>query len=1634
MKKKIALLLSIIMTINLFQGMPVFAADVNRNSQDSKLGFKELSIEVKDDKGSITQKAQGIQYVGNQLQLVEGPLEDEVAMKWKIGDQTAPRNGIYNLSYYVEGGTSGASNPHKIDIEFQVGKKYEAGVLQDAANRVAVKVEVSNQGGILTIPYTSYKPPYGSNDTDQILTGNTAFKYTLNLDPNVLSKEKELVVAAGGLSQIKMYIKDSEIILSVTGIKKDYITPFNLSYDSGVAGMQKEEESFNAFKGISIFEILPTHLTTEQGVATNPAIGLPSQTVIDLDKVISTNAQSIEAGSRPGIVVSMNKPKTLDGNKFVPVDQVRSGDKAQQAELYLEELLGKDTGVSSQKQLKVSFKLDEGAEIIDTMDGAVKGKVREYQDKYELYFVKDKTMEHLVEDKDKDSIVEWPHLEAGMLLDGEVAFGGDLFGETTKSNRFKPSRIGYTYVNYSIYRLTSDDISFKVTPYNINGPVSYTLLKEGLLTSGWDAVDIRHYQDKPITDQITLTTKKGAYEKYKIIMGTGSNKGEFESQIVQYNGKNDLVPPPYSEILNIDNVYVVPDDFAKNDVTTTDISAVGLDLEWRAPEREQLIDYLNTGDIYYELYLSDSPDKVGKPIKVFKALLDGGDIKLEPYAGQVKGDLIYDASRGSFSAQGVVLKDKKAALNEWEILTIPEYEGKNTYPTQDQITVKNESKYTIPNTYYLTIRSAYEKRSTVDKVKLAISKYSNPKSLSLDIVRKVVPVPETIQSKSSRDEEDKLIQTLYFTPVDLTDYVKYMLDPLDISLYDRINNATQNQASKYNRTYEIYLYQNKDNAFKNVKDVTLQKDNKGNPVVNLSDEEKAFIREGETALKIDYISDINTLPVDDKLHELVFKGLDPNTPYYVQVRVKLELCRDGQLLDQKVHSVFSKIHSFTTSTKPVPPSPDEQVPPSPADFFIEEQVNNTSVKLGWKEPEFAEGSREDIYYELLRSDGAAMAEEDQSRQLKIEDILKTNSKYKGFHTADQFIQTYKDGAWIELDPKQGSQFLRLEENTLLSNTIYYYYIRTVLKVGDEKVYSDWISVPVTTKPVSSPIKLKVEPYSAYKHDAQHEVVVSFWAPIPKGSKVPEDFDFDIAVKSEKDADYKLDYSVSLIEQEDIDEHYKKFVYKIRGLEHSTRYDIKVRVVDKTKEEMSTSLYSDKVIARTEFSEEDQDKDNAFQEYLDVYDREADKLRRKPYWVVEGSNSEGVYKYRQSYIQAEMAAFKTYNLVSKEGSRALRYYLPSDFFEQAVKANTLVNITLDGYTATLRAGMLAGNEDVEEAREKVKKGKYEDFYIGVTFSLSKINGKINGSYAISPEIYIDMEIVYVDEEDLSIEDEILDTLNDLIDDGREDVIDDLEKEVKDGRINEDKLQRIIDKALEWVMEKHQEKTYKILKREIEKESSIYTIQKPIYLFASLDSYDVSAYYSDYSWQSVYAYNVGNGFAVEANKLGRYVFTGKDQASNLVPDIPGGSDLISKYGLSDFFNIETGLNQTVTKEKLYGAVARVMGARRGTDYSNYLKDRGVKLIIPNNIYGQVRQDEAIYIIMQAYEKMYYKDINSVYITNKLRVENIGAFQPQYRPYVYAAVELGVIQPQNNKVLPSQGVTAKDVIKMLSKIIPK
>ena len=607
-------------------------------------------------------------------------------------------------------------------------------------------------------------------------------------------------------------------------------------------------------------------------------------------------------------------------------------------------------------------------------------------------------------------------------------------------------------------------------------------------------------------------------------------------------------------------------------------------------------------------------------------------------------------------------------------------------------------------------------------------------------------------------------------------------------------------------------------------------------------------------------------------------------------------------------------------------------------------------------------------------------------------------------------------------------------------------MRTVCIIKGTVVRSEWIMLPVTTQPVERPIKLQVETPSKYAYNPKTETVISFLAPIPAGAAIPGEYEFEIAVQGESDSDYRLDYSkTALTSLEDpalITAGYRHFVYKIYNLKPGRRYDIKVRIVDKTNSkpengEYPRSLYSDKVVARTEFDQDDQDQDNKFAEYLKRYDDELEKLRRRPYWELTGENRfSGAFKYRQSYVNTELAIKNLYELQTGEDLNRLTYYLPANMLDKASDLNVIIQAVLGSQSMSLRPYTLTtDNEAIKEVVTQLNKKSIKGYYIKLDFMTLALSSKINGEDPLSPEIIVDIEIVSSDEEDMIIEDNIMIALNQLIARERLRVITRLESELTRGTIDEAKLTDIIASAVADIKQDHQKDVRSILIRRTNKTIAVDEIEKPILLTSVLDSYSVNGYYLQGSWSSVDVLQANGGYTIEAFKLGSYVFTGKKSLADTIPSLGMHQNMISKYNLADFFVLEPYMIKTgATKRQVYGAVARILGAQRNTDYMEYLRNRGLKGITSIGVDKVIRQDEIIYIMMQAYEKIYNKPIATIQIKNRQSVSNIGAFQTQYRAYVYGGVELNIIPLVNRQVLPSKLMSVEETLQMLSKVLPK
>lgn len=1619
MRRVLAHILVCVMFFTTFQGLTILKA-----APTNPLGFELTREMLKEDSTGLS------------VETRDDSASESALVKFQAG--AAAR---YDLEYYIEVQQNNQTVTKKVNLNFNNvdKKKVELGISVSEAgsntNDTISYVERIFNNANFTWGYNTTNPPDTQLIQKELHLGTNESREYQEFNIELTSIKMQLDGNKQDNLKIRVKVIDEDIYVYTNGIAKGNITPFNLYYENAFI---TSGEMFNGPQG---YAITPTHLYLDNGQ-------LKSLELID-------DITQVKPGSVPGVKVQFNQIKKIDNDKFEYVHNIGGGANSNiTLQLGTRYTLG-----SMSNSIRLDFTpVDKAGVKINLKDVSKYNNnvVQVNNDVVSLYL----SQTELAGLNDPNVIV-WDLLETSTIIDGSLQYGN-------QAEKYWPSNKGYTYLGYTLHKTNSNQVQINIQPYNIKSRATYSIyiLNNKDTDRGTPSVVYEYDPNKTETTNITAIVPAQAPSYFQVVVTIDSNT--FESQMVFYDPDVFPTTPETTQIKTIDDVYVVPNE--NSQVAGAQPQAIGFDMTWTAPKN--VTEILKDGKLYYELLLRKDP-KDYDPItntgnstqdiyatysKIFEVSLNNeGKVVVNAVAGTAgkeknsTPELRYSEVNETFSMENISLMNFGATNNKWEKLEISE-NHLNTTSGEYLAKIKDKEADSlgnrpIPGTYYLSLRTVLV--SDTDAIPVVYSEESNMVAISLDNTNEIIPVPHTITGEDTSSEDKVVIsEKITIKNVDIKNYVRKMLEPARLYLYKDLAQTT----GRFSGEYEIYLYQKSDKLAATISDV---EKGKITPI-KLTRNQNTVTLNGNNGY-IEKLRNGEVIPITLSAESLIgegeesleLKGLDPNEVYYIQVRVKLSPWRDR--LDQagskdipSRYSLFSKEFTFTTTTLPLPPTDEDKVPPTPEKIWVEEQPNNTTATLGWAPAKFEEDKGvTKTYYEFIRTD-LQLGEEEKSKT--VEELVDADSKRVGFRsdsptTSNPFISTYTSNnkTWTNVTPLQESSKFLLTDNTLNPNAIYYYYVRTVCIIDGKAVKSTWIMVPVTTAPVLPPINLKVELPKDYAYDPIDETVISFDAPVPSDSSVPKDYDFDIAVQGEMDSEYSTTkYSVTkLTSKQDSSltpEGYTHFVYKITGLKPNKRYYIKVRVIDKTKPVTNggsypTSLYCDKVTTRTEFDEKEDEKDNKYEEYLKKYDSEVEKLRRRPYWEVEEDYS---YKYRETYIKTELGLQSEYELVVGKDAQDAYYYMPASLFTNENDSKTVLKITLGDYTAHIRPYTLTeNNEQIKKAIELVDEDSIEDYYVGISFKLTNTTNRINGESPVSSQMSVDMELIYVRDADRDTEEDIMVALNELIEDERAQVIKKLERKIYNGTIADDVLTDIINDALENIEEAHMKKVKRILDRTTKREVKINEIEKPILLVAKLESYAVNAYYLVQNWYQVDSYAVGNGFGIEADKLGTYIFTGQVSLITTVPSLAPYQSFIAKYNLTDFFTMSsTAVKKAATKEQVYGALARIIGASRGTDYIVYLKNNGIQGVSSMGKANAIRQDEAIYLIMQGYEKVHKRSVNSIVIKNRQSVQNIGAFQTQYRPYVYAAVELKIVNNPNSKVTPSKQMSVEEIIAMLYK----
>ena len=1622
LKKNVAYLLAVVLFLSSIQGgQVVWAAD-----EAVPMGF------------AITRKMLSETNKGLDVEERDSHSQESALVEWET---TAA--GHYLLQYYVEANGAGGTTETK---------KISVGLNTSNATQVEAKIQVDDGTGNIT--YVERKFNNAVNNWENDTTTHTALSVTKNdmsLQNTAEREKKELNVVISSISvknqdgqyenlKLRMKLKDNKVYVFTNGINKGNITPFSLYYNEttaiNITSPGTPIISKELFNGPKSYKIEPTHLINDGG------------TIKDITLI--EDSEAIKPGSVPGVKLSFEQVKALSidatGEKFKPVNDLGLDKKI------IVEIGTKYSLDSLSNSLRLDFVPKDGKPVKINNRTNVNDAVEVNGNKVIIYL----SSKDIATPAGHKSIL-WDKLATSTVVDASFQYN-------TQAEKYWPSNKGYTYLHYNINKTGPDQVQLNITPYNINARATYSvyILSDPDTERTQPSFVYEYDPNTTASSNITIPVPAHVPCYFQIVAEIDSNK--YMSQTVYYDPASQEASPEVTTITSIDNIFVVP---STSDDVNDQPQAIGFDITWQAPDDVKKI--LEGGDLYYELLLRKDKDQ-HDPIedttntgsdsyavysKIFKVFLEDGKVKVEPAVGTAGKDrdpaARYSEINKTFTMENVSIKN--FGEDNWEqIKLIENHLDKPSNKYLEGVTVGNTlSGYTVPNNYYFSFRTVFiarDEHGNVTTRTIAKSEESNLVSVAFNNTEEIIPVPEKITvDKETKDSNGIISETLTIDKVNVKDYVHKMLEPSELYLYTDEAKTT----GRYSGTYEIYFYQDDEKLNDPSSHIRVGRITEDTPL-NLVDPATKYINELRNGKVLVFEIPCETL-LGNGNEAFTIKGLDQNQVYYLKARLRLDPWRDTLGDTEPRYSADSKVFTFTTSTEPLPPSDDEKVPTAPEKIWVKNPISNDSPTLvkaptaviGWAPPSDRLTDDETItkvYYEFIRTEKELSNEE---KAKAIADLVASDSTRVGFKSesvegTEGNMSTYINGAWQNMSPAQDPRAFELTDNTLQTNKIYYYYVRTVCVYNNntgKPVTSSWIMVPVTTTPVTAPINLKVET-EKYEYDEKTEMFISFDVALPEGTTIGTDYNFDVAIKSEEDSEFSTTkYSRKLYSQTTNNpgtpEGYIHVVYKLSDLKPSKRYYVKVRTVDLREKDSNgnyvTSLYTEPVSSRTDYDEDQAQKDEKYEEYLKIFDQQVEKLRRKVYWTVE---DELVYKYRTSYMSTDLAGQKEYDLVVEDNSSAY-YYLPAAIFTKANEENVTLNISIDNYTASIRPYTLTKDtSEIAKAIDKVADGSIEDYYIAVSFKTMRTSQTINGETAITPELDIDMNVIYLDKEDAKIESDIELELEKVIADERKDFVKALEKKIDKDKISNDILNDLVEDAISEIEKTHTKRVKKIIDRAKDKTVSITTIEKAVLISAKVEGFAANGYYKLGGWFAVEVYSAGDIFYIEATRLGTYVLTGQKSLIDTVPSLAPYQSFIAQYGLTDFFTLDSYMIKTaVTKEQLYGAVARVMGAPRGTDYIVYLQNNKVSGANKIGLSNAVRQDEAVYVIMQAYEVTHNRKVASITIKNKQSVTNIGAFQPVYRDYVYAAVELKIIDNPDSKVIPSKQMTVEEIIKVLYKM---
>ncbi|MCL1996236.1 MAG: hypothetical protein FWG63_08525 [Defluviitaleaceae bacterium] len=807
-------------------------------------------------------------------------------------------------------------------------------------------------------------------------------------------------------------------------------------------------------------------------------------------------------------------------------------------------------------------------------------------------------------------------------------------------------------------------------------------------------------------------------------------------------------------------------------------------------------------------------------------------------------------------------------------------------------------------------------------------------------------------------------------------------------------------------------------------------------------------------------------------------GLDANQQYFVFVDLVItQRDLDTDFTDYAA-SLLSSLVGVTLPGHRVPPDGVDQEPPAPELWIVEDSITLNAATVAWYRVDGAtipEGFEETIEYEIIRiRDNQATAADQLTAWLNnrapfgtVWGTVDHHTDIFAFRTEGDTLQEWTGTAFGPLlTPPQfvfdPANPINITDNTLASNTLYFYYVRAIRTVldGDGNVvavtWSVWSHISVTTDIVAAPRNLLVASYRD-DYDRQTEVMITFEAPLPFATFATElgtNFVLQYQIMID-DGQWPPHLVANTMRSEFLIEHaqavpdepfWTHFLYHIYGITPGRIHFVRVRLaeLDENGNPINFSMWSNTATWLADTDPTLNEEERLIDDWRRHLLNELHRMLISPYWIMRNDPMAFSVILRPSLFD-EM-------ILTSHGSQIIlpfimapqtSFYIPASVFVQAHNADLSFVIPAQQMTITIPHGAvdINNNQAMLSAGGAVRNHEISDYLVRVNVDWQLLQ-EVHGQTTITPVADIGISVIASDVNLVAWEAVALEALIDRIDeltalDSRyfATIIDGIRRSMaqEPGGTNFALARSVLD-----ILEEAERNFLNVILENfmnVRAQRAPFPVQFDRAILLQVRTGDGTASITAFQWVTALwaevATTFDNGRGIMVSAPGAFVFAGRVIDIPNLTGMPGSGQaigIVARHGLDDFFGPGTiDTNDTATRAMLTESVARMLGAPRGTPNANaWLRNNGVNLP-PGAATAPISTQEALHFVMVVYEVQTGTRAETIRITNFGLTSNLQGLNPTFATSFRAAVELGLYT--NINLQPTATVTIGGLLDILT-----